>query len=425
MSIRSKIVAVMALPFVVLVATIPALLISRERSSEALSAEREVVALRDALNRVFVDLTDAETGTRGYLLTGDHTFLEPYVDGAARLPADMAALSQQASGITLQQREVAVLRGLANQRLSILQSLQLLAPVNDLTNHAQLNANLASGKIVMDDIRSILEREEREAATALRVRQQRLDAARNLSFLIALGAMPLGLGISLIIVALVTQRLVRRIRRTEELARRLEEGVPLTTYETPDDELGRLERVLVRSGTRVTELQGELRRLATIDPLTRLMNRRGFLPMAEHRLEGARRRHEPFALLFIDLDGLKGVNDSIGHAAGDAMIAETAYILRQTFRASDLVARMGGDEFCVLFAADTRDAADTVVARLFEAVAETNVQADRPFILSFSTGLTLFDPEEPAELDRLMADADGRMYENKRAKVAARAARSG
>ena len=426
MTIRSKIVAVMALPFVVLIATIPALLVSRDRSSEALSAEREAVVLRDALNRVFVDLTDAESGTRGYLLTGDPNFLVPYVDGAARLPADMAALSQQASGTTLQPPEVADLQGLANQRLSILQSLQLLAPVNDLTNHVQLNASLANGKAVMDDIRSILEREEREAARALRARQQRLDAARNLSFLIALVAMPIGLVVSLIIVALVTQRLVGRIRRTEELARRLEDGVPLTVFDAPDDELGRLERVLVRSGTRVTELQGELRRLATIDPLTRLMNRRGFLPTAEHRLEVSKRRHEPFALLFIDLDGLKRVNDSIGHAAGDSMIAETAYILRQTFRASDLIARMGGDEFCVLFGADSRDGADIVVARLLEAVEETNAQADRPFILSFSTGLTMFDPERPVELDRLMADADGRMYEDKRAKAAAGdAARSG
>ncbi len=417
MTIRTKIVAVMVLPFVVLVTATSLLLVSRARSTEALSAERKAVELRGALDRVFVDLSDAETGTRGYLLTGDEAFLEPYTTAAARLPSDMSSLGSLTTGTTMTAAEVAQLQVFANQRLSILQSLQLLAPVNDLTNHDQLNSNLARGRVVMDEIRGMLDGEEREAARTLEARERRLDASRNLSFLIAIVAMPLGLLASLIVVALFTQRLVRRIRGTEELARRLEEGVPLTADQAPDDELGRLERVLVRSGTRVIELQGELRRLATVDPLTRLTNRRGFLPTAKHRLEVSKRAHEPVALLFIDLDGLKRVNDSLGHAAGDSMIAETAYVLRRTFRASDLVARMGGDEFCVLFGAESRAAADGAIVRLQQAVDETNAQADRPFTLSFSAGLALFDPEDPIELDRLMADADGLMYAAKRVKA--------
>ncbi len=196
----------------------------------------------------------------------------------------------------------------------------------------------------------------------------------------------------------------------------MEAGLPLREPSTSDDELGRLERVLVQSGTRVAELQSELRRMGTSDGLTRLMNRRGFLPTAEHQLEVAKRNHLPIALMFLDMDGLKQVNDSLGHAAGDRLLTEGAFVLRETFRASDLIARMGGDEFCVLFAAESDHSAKIALARLKNAVDEANRQEGRPFILSFSTGVAMFDPDDPSTLDELMALADEQMYVRKRAK---------
>lgn len=196
----------------------------------------------------------------------------------------------------------------------------------------------------------------------------------------------------------------------------MEEGMPLREPSTSDDELGRLERVLVQSGTRLKELQGELRRMGTSDALTRLMNRRGFLPTAEHQLKVAKRTHQPIALMFLDLDGLKKVNDTLGHAAGDRMITEGAFVLRETFRASDLIARVGGDEFCVLFAAESYHTAKIALTRLKNAVDEANTQEGRPFSLSFSAGVAMFDPEDPCTLDQLIALADQQMYARKRAK---------
>ena len=91
-------------------------------------------------------------------------------------------------------------------------------------------------------------------------------------------------------------------------------------------------------------------------------------------------------------------------------------MLRETFRASDLIARMGGDEFCVLFAAESYQTAKIALARLKTAVDEANAQEGRPFILSFSAGIAMFDPDDPSTLDQLMALADERMYVRKRAK---------
>ena len=120
--------------------------------------------------------------------------------------------------------------------------------------------------------------------------------------------------------------------------------------------------------------------------------------------------------MFLDMDGLKNVNDTIGHAAGDGMITEAAYVMRQTFRASDLIARMGGDEFCVLFAADSEAAAAAAARRLQEAIDAANDQEGRPFELAMSTGIAMFDPEHPITLDELIAAADERMYGCKREK---------
>ena len=421
MTLRTKIIAIMAVPFVVLVSATFALVASRDRATDALDAGRQAVALRSTFERILVDLTDAETGTLGYVLTGDEAFLEPYLEGSKRLRADIADLRALSANTPVTTSEVASLQAMANSRLSILQSTQLLAPVNDLTNHTQLSQLMTAGRETMEGIRELVDKEEAEAERLLAVRQGSLDASRQVSFLIGIVGMPLGLFASLLMVLLFTQRLVTRIRKTQDLARMLEEGMPLGEASTSEDELGRLDQVLVRSGTRVVELQDELRRMGTADSLTRLMNRRGFLPTAEHHLEMAKRTHMPTALMFLDLDGLKHVNDTLGHAAGDGMITEAAYLMRETFRASDLIARMGGDEFCVLFATESEATADAAVTRLQAAVQLANEQEGRPFELSFSTGVAMFDPEQPCSLDQLMATADERMYVNKRAKTGARA----
>ena len=124
------------------------------------------------------------------------------------------------------------------------------------------------------------------------------------------------------------------------------------------------------------------------------------------------------ALMFLDLDGLKRVNDTLGHAAGDAMLTEGAFVMRETFRAADLIARMGGDEFCVLYATDSYETATIALTRLQAAVDDVNAQEGRAYELSFSAGVAMFDPEEPLTLDQLIVLADQRMYACKRAKQA-------
>jgi diguanylate cyclase (GGDEF)-like protein len=409
----------LVVPVVVLVASTTLLVLSRQRTNATLAAEREAYLIRDAVQTIQNDLVDAETGMRGYLLTGDDSFLEPYAVGVGRIGSDLDTLESLTAPDGSQIGRIARLRPLAYERIRLLSGLRPFVPVTERTDREQLSKQLELGRQAMDEVRVLLGEMQDRADQLLAERTHELDTMRRLSFLLAVGGTPIAVLVSLILLLILARGVGRRIGVMEANADRMQNGLPLVAPTPRGDELGHLERALIESGTRVVELQGELQRQATLDPLTRLPNRRGFVPMAEHRLEVAKRNHQPLALMFVDVDGLKQVNDSLGHATGDWLIAETAYVLRTTFRASDLIARMGGDEFCILFAAESEVAVEGAARRLQASMDRSNHDPDRPFRLSMSAGVSRFDPEDPRSLDELMAVADERMYAKKRARQAA------
>jgi diguanylate cyclase (GGDEF)-like protein len=158
---------------------------------------------------------------------------------------------------------------------------------------------------------------------------------------------------------------------------------------------------------------------ATSDPLTGLTNRRGFDAICEHALATCRRMERPASLLFFDLDGFKALNDTFGHDAGDEALVQMARHLRDSFRASDVVARRGGDEFCVLCTGATRDQALPAVQRLRQLVDAAN-EARGSWKLDFSVGAIEYDPHRHGGLADLVREADEQMYEAKRQRKAAR-----
>ena len=165
----------------------------------------------------------------------------------------------------------------------------------------------------------------------------------------------------------------------------------------------------------VTELKRseELRKLALSDELTGLNNRRGFMALAEHQAEVAQATGKPFTLLFIDLNGLKQINDNLGHKEGDRAIADAAAILRETFRDTDILARVGGDEFCVLLTEVKSPAEDSSIPRLQTRLDIHNLQSERPFKVALSVGAAEYDPKHPCSITELMQRADESMYRQK------------
>lgn len=161
--------------------------------------------------------------------------------------------------------------------------------------------------------------------------------------------------------------------------------------------------------------EGALRSLSLVDELTGLYNRRGFMAVTEQHLASIRRNEKVPVILYADLDGLKRINDSLGHPEGDRALVKTAEILKDTFRTSDIIARLGGDEFVVLAAIGKDEIADSLAARLQDKFMEHNSRTNRPYDLSISVGVVHFDSDE-SSIEEVTARADRVMYEDKRRK---------
>lgn len=172
-------------------------------------------------------------------------------------------------------------------------------------------------------------------------------------------------------------------------------------------------RRALQCATKQYMLQTELGNLALMDELTELYNRRGFLALAERQLKLARRAGRSVLLFFIDVDGMKEINDVFGHAEGDAALKCTAEALETTFRDSDVIARFGGDEFAALAIEASGQNEATIRDRLTEYLKSAS-HKDSSCEFSVSLGTARFDPWNPTSIRELIAEADRAMYEQKR-----------
>ena len=160
-----------------------------------------------------------------------------------------------------------------------------------------------------------------------------------------------------------------------------------------------------------------LRSVSVTDGLTGLLNRRGFFALARQQLKVANKTKQGALLFYADLDGLKEINDTFGHPAGDEVLVEAAAILRKIFRESDIIARLGGDEFAALLMEKTEiQDESSIMKRLQECVRAYNEQSGRRSILSLSAGIRRYDPAKPCPLDELISRADTLMYQEKKAR---------
>ena len=164
---------------------------------------------------------------------------------------------------------------------------------------------------------------------------------------------------------------------------------------------------------RINRMEAEIQDLSLRDELTGLYNLRGFNLLAEQMHRLARRSQLPLSVLFIDLDDLKGINDSLGHAAGSAFLAETAELLREVFRETDVMGRIGGDEFVVVCLC-SHVAISIATERLKAAAALRNAKPDRKIALSFSVGFVTAEEHGNQALKELLTEADHAMYGEKR-----------
>ena len=163
-------------------------------------------------------------------------------------------------------------------------------------------------------------------------------------------------------------------------------------------------------------LLAALRSLSLIDGLTELYNRRGFHELGEQNLKLADRSSRSASLIYLDIDRFKTINDTLGHHVGDRALLSVADSLRDTFRRSDLIARMNGDEFAVLAFETSQENAEALVERLRAELTRVNETTRERFQLSVSIGLARYNGGDSVTLDELLRQADEAMDEEKQSK---------
>src|SRR5688572_27571548 len=160
---------------------------------------------------------------------------------------------------------------------------------------------------------------------------------------------------------------------------------------------------------------GELQALSQTDELTGLYNRRAFMTLGGHQIKIARRQRHSVTLAFADLDGLKAINDRCGHMWGDFALKDISTVLRNTFRESDIIARIGGDEFAILWISEHPPAPAVLHTRLRAGLEAYTALETRPYQLSLSIGFSLYPGDSETSLEDMLFETDQRMYADKRA----------
>lgn len=152
----------------------------------------------------------------------------------------------------------------------------------------------------------------------------------------------------------------------------------------------------------------------TYDSLTKVYNRRSGLAKLNRKLQYDDRREFSMSICFIDINGLKQVNDSLGHKSGDDLIVSAIDVIKNTIRDYDFVIRLGGDEFLIIFNGINAETAETIWLRIVKAYEKINQEEYRPYLISVSHGIVEYNNRQKIELDDLIKEADEKMYLEKR-----------
>jgi len=164
------------------------------------------------------------------------------------------------------------------------------------------------------------------------------------------------------------------------------------------------------------QMEEEMEKLAHFDNLTGACNRGYGLSLLERELKFARRRKTSSLLAYIDIDNFKQINDSFGHEEGDKVLIQIVKLFKSTLREIDIICRMGGDEFLLIFPNSSQKDLSIIKERFNKNIIKLNETIKKPYKISFSIGISCYDPDNPQSMDELIQIADNKMYEEKKKK---------
>ena len=379
-------------------------------------SRRDAPALQ-AIDDLRLQLSDQQLAVSRFVLSGISTpggredLLQPFFRADDVIFGDLAALDQFEAG--------AGQAGLASALSRLRGEIEAVETVSNgeiaaVRAGTQPHADVAGVAAQADSARSMAAAIGDQVGLQIRVSAVDAQQSASDSARLVLGASVLGLTFSVVVAIIVTLNISAPLRRLTATANRIAAGEMVEPAPSRRrDEIGSLSRAVTEMVRTLNQQAGELRQLADADELTGLVNRRGFMMLAEHQLRLADRQQTSLSLVFLDVDQFKSINDQFGHDEGDRALRELAGLLLATFRKSDVVARLGGDEFCILMADIDPSGLETVLRRCREGVAAFNRESRFPWRLSVSLGLATYDAAHPEPLEALIASADRAMYRDK------------
>ncbi len=173
------------------------------------------------------------------------------------------------------------------------------------------------------------------------------------------------------------------------------------------------DRMVLQDLAAMVEREIELTQLATVDELTNIPNRRGFRILAEQELKLCERQKLPVSLVYLDIDKFKQINDTYGHTEGDRALSIFAENMKRISRDSDVIARISGDEFVILFADAGKKIAESIVGRFKSGLEERGMKENLDYPIGFSHGIVEFNPDVHTSIGELLNAGDQLMYAHK------------
>jgi diguanylate cyclase (GGDEF)-like protein len=362
----------------ILTGTLAALILNgHEATSQRREADRRYVQTLDVLlatSEIESAVNAAIRGERGYLLTNDRRFLGPYAESRRDIPRLFDRLRSLTGGNAKQSADLERFRRRLESYYALLDHTIALAAAGR-RDEAQSVVRAGVGKREVENVLREIAGIEAEEHRLLALRRAAYAGADRRSEHYGLALAAAGLAMLVLLVASAIAAL--------------------------------------RANARAAGATAELQRIATTDALTGLWNRRHLLERLEAETGRSRRNGRPLCLAILDVDHFKRVNDRHGHPAGDEVLRVLARRIKDAVRLSDVVGRMGGEEFAILMPETDRAQARLVCERLGEMVAREPVRlpSGAGLNVTLSTGIALMAGEE--ESDRLISRADSALYDAK------------
>lgn len=363
-------------------------------------------------------IKDAETGQRGYLLTEDISYLEPYYTGTVEAKIHFNKLKELTLDNPLQQKRLKEIEKYTKLKFDELaQTIKLKQHQNGNGDEALKIVKQNKGKEYMNKIRDILKEFTHTEMLLLGERKGdfREHKAQITTFIIV--EIIFFVFLAFLTITFLNKNLFAPLKVLLASTHKMEKGERVNVTDIiSKDEMGHLLSSFFKMQEKVHTRTEDLDYKAHHDELTGLKNRTKMFHEIQDVIEDLKKFNIKFAVMFIDLNKFKQLNDTLGHDAGDAMLKETAYRLNDSVRLDDTVFRIGGDEFLVLIknANDTAEV-QNVVSNILKAFKQPAMIQGQPTEISLSIGIAI-SPDDTENSDEILKYSDIAMYEAKRDK---------